>query len=270
LLVASNALARIKSRVFSTFKKDVYEDIFITEIIEPPNPIRKNLYRCDKRFHTEEIKELFEEDKKITGLLLVGGEETMFYKIIGDDDKIDYKLIDTLEVFRDNKQKKGGQSAPRFQRIRLEQITQYTKKIHTYAIKHFNNIKEVIIAGYGEIKDNIKEDIKGSFKLLDTLTISTLDINLVIPKIKELFCNREDAIDIQKYIQDETIVFGVDIKDMAEKKLLEKIFIDKTMVSDDILKKYETCQIIKVRNRKLQEFGGIIGITYYPTGRLNF
>jgi peptide subunit release factor 1 (eRF1) len=50
---------------------------WVCEVFVPPMPIDRNIYFCDKRFHTESIEGLFADSNSVPKYLLavIGGEE---------------------------------------------------------------------------------------------------------------------------------------------------------------------------------------------------
>jgi len=100
------------------------------------------------------LESIIEERKKYL-IIKVLGEETHYYLYDG------YYLEELREfeisLHRQKAHKKGGQSAPRFQRIRLNQIQEYVSKIeeNLFEIEKLYPKIEKIIIGNGEIKDKI-------------------------------------------------------------------------------------------------------------------
>src|SRR3989442_6254095 len=124
----------------------------------PTHPIQHWVYRCDKKFIVDLVKSNCEENTIKYGLVLVEGEEVQFYQLCCDRGNIiNHKLITKFAVYRDKRQKKGGQSAHRFQMNRLGQIDAYVKKISDTMNRIYDdtNIEKIVIAGSGDIKDQV-------------------------------------------------------------------------------------------------------------------
>lgn len=92
--------------------------------IVPPRPIRQRYYRCDKRFHTEHLKPLF-DTHTVYGVLHVQGEEASLYKV-------DYQTaerVSHITAYIKGRHRRGGQSQNRFQRQRIIQIEEFVNAI---------------------------------------------------------------------------------------------------------------------------------------------
>ncbi len=73
--------------------------------IEPPEPIRVYLYRCDARFHTEYLQEMLRE-KEVYGILLVDASEATLATLQGRR----LEIIRNLNSGVPGKTRAGGQS----------------------------------------------------------------------------------------------------------------------------------------------------------------
>lgn len=79
---------------------------------EPPKPLRVRIYRCDKVFVVEPLKEMLEVDE-VYGLLVIDRQEAMIGMLVG-------KQIEVMRKFTSGvpgKVRAGGQSSQRFHRI---------------------------------------------------------------------------------------------------------------------------------------------------------
>jgi peptide chain release factor subunit 1 len=83
-------------------------------ILEPVQPIKHFLYKCDNKFHVEELQAMFDVHDKY-GFIIIDGEGTLFASVCGSTIEILHKYTTTLP----KKHGMGGQSAPRFQRLRF-------------------------------------------------------------------------------------------------------------------------------------------------------
>ena len=82
---------------------------------EPFKPINTSLYLCDNKFHTEALQELLESDDKF-GFIVMDGNGSLFGTLAGNTREILHKFSVDLP----KKHGRGGQSALRFARLRLE------------------------------------------------------------------------------------------------------------------------------------------------------
>jgi peptide chain release factor subunit 1 len=178
------------------FNEDNKERLISIDI-EPPQPIKKNGYFCDKRFHTEYIETLFQTYDK-NGIAMINGEDFKLCIIEGTNCKI---LCDST-IHRQKKQKKGGQSAPRIQRLREEQINAYVKKvveaINRVYYNHDENrliIKCLVITGIGDIKksvythESLLDDVKNKVHLMNC---ENDNIHECIKKTEHIFMSEKD------------------------------------------------------------------------------
>lgn len=145
----------------------------IVEVLEPPKPIATSLYQCDKKFHTDQIKELLESDDSY-GFIIIDGNGYLFGKVTGNSKEI----LKKAEVSLPNKHNKGGQSSVRFARLRVEKCLAYRKKVAEKAEKYFVlngklNVRAIVLAGCGNQKSelyDLKElhpQIKNNATLVD-------------------------------------------------------------------------------------------------------
>jgi peptide chain release factor subunit 1 len=91
---------------------------------EPFKPINTSLYLCDNKFHTEALNELLEDDDKF-GFLVMDGNGSLYGTLAGNTREILHKFSVDLP----KKHGRGGQSALRFARLRLEKRHNYLRKV---------------------------------------------------------------------------------------------------------------------------------------------
>jgi peptide chain release factor subunit 1 len=123
--------------------------------ITPFKPINRSIYHCDSKFLLEPLEEILQDDQRY-GFIIMDGTGCMFASIQGQQREILMKK--TVELPK--KQKKGGQSSQRFQRIRLEKRQAYLKVISELAVKYFisdnqPNVQGLVLAGHAEFKNDL-------------------------------------------------------------------------------------------------------------------
>ncbi|CAG2102402.1 unnamed protein product [Medioppia subpectinata] len=91
---------------------------------EPFKPINRSLYLCDNRFHTEKLSELLIEENRF-GFIVVDGNGALFGTLEGNSRQVIHKFAVDLP----KKHGRGGQSALRFARLRLEKRHNYVRKV---------------------------------------------------------------------------------------------------------------------------------------------
>jgi len=118
--------------------------------IEPPIPLNTRIYRCDKEFVLDLLRDML-ETKEVYGLVIVDRRDANIAYLKGKT------IIPLLKTHSEvpGKTKAGGQSAHRFERIREGAKLDHFKKVADYMKKHFMGnkyLKGIIIGGPGPTK----------------------------------------------------------------------------------------------------------------------
>ena len=103
-----------------------------TSCFEPYKPLKTTLYMCDNKFHTEDLYYLL-QDEKTFGFVIVDGNGCLFGTLNGNN-KI---TLHEFSVDLPKKHGRGGQSANRFARLRLEARQNYVRKCCEMITKYF-------------------------------------------------------------------------------------------------------------------------------------
>lgn len=128
----------------------------VTIDFEPYKPINTSLYMCDNKFHTGALAQLMESDDKF-GFLIMDGNGTLFGTLAGNHREVLHKFSVELP----KKHGRGGQSALRFARLRLEKRHNYVRKVGEMANQFFipsgerPNINGLVVAGSAEFKNDL-------------------------------------------------------------------------------------------------------------------
>ncbi|GAX83595.1 hypothetical protein CEUSTIGMA_g11020.t1 [Chlamydomonas eustigma] len=122
---------------------------------EPFKPINTSLYLCDNKFHTEALNELLESDNKY-GFIIMDGNGSLFGTLSGNTREIMHKFTVDLP----KKHGRGGQSALRFARLRLEKRHNYVRKVAEMAVQFFitndrPNVSGLVLAGSADFKTDL-------------------------------------------------------------------------------------------------------------------
>jgi len=120
---------------------------------EPFKPINTSLYLCDNKFHVEALEELLTTDDKY-GFIVMDGHGCLFGTLSGNTKEVLTKFAVDLP----KKHGRGGQSALRFARLRLEKRHNFVRKCAEVAVQCFitndkPNVKGLILAGSAEFKN---------------------------------------------------------------------------------------------------------------------
>ncbi|RLE90691.1 MAG: peptide chain release factor 1 [Thermoprotei archaeon] len=127
-------------------------------VIEPPEKLNVWLYRCDSRFWTE-ILEKMVEVHEVYGLMVVDRSEAAFALLKGPTLQIVKEITSGIP----GKHRAGGQSARRFERIRIQLVHEFYKRVGEHANKIFlevENLRGIVVGGPGPAKN---EFLKGDY-----------------------------------------------------------------------------------------------------------
>lgn len=123
---------------------------------EPFKPINTSLYLCDNKFHTEDLNELLMDDEAF-GFIVMDGNGCLYGTVQGSNREVLHKFSVDLP----KKHGRGGQSALRFARLRLEKRHNYVRKVAEMATQLYvtdgqkPNVQGIILAGSAEFKSQL-------------------------------------------------------------------------------------------------------------------
>lgn len=124
---------------------------------EPFKPINTSLYMCDNKFHTAALSELLESDNKY-GFIVMDGNGTLFGTLSGNTREILHKFTVDLP----KKHGRGGQSALRFARLRMEKRHNYVRKVAELATQMYitndkPNVAGLVLSGSADFKTELSQ-----------------------------------------------------------------------------------------------------------------
>jgi len=190
--------------------------------VEPPEPLISYKYHCDSAFYLETLEDML-TDKMTYGLLVLDRREATVGLLKG-------KRIEAMDHMTSNvpgKQRKGGQSAHRFQQLRLIAIHDFYKRIGDAASKVFlavdhKHLEAVLIGGPSPTKEEF-EDGEYFHHELQKKVLGLFDTSYTDESgLSELVDNASDAL------------MNLDV--IKEKKLMERFL--KELVGDNGLAAY--------------------------------
>ncbi|HUV81790.1 MAG TPA: peptide chain release factor aRF-1 [archaeon] len=125
-------------------------------IIEPPEPLVSYKYHCDSSFYLETLEDML-KDKRTYGLLVLDRREATVGLLTGKR----MEARDHMTSSVPGKQRKGGQSAHRFQQLRLIAIHDFYKRIGDSASKIFlevdhKDLEAILIGGPSPTKEEFE------------------------------------------------------------------------------------------------------------------
>jgi len=143
---------------------------------EPFKPINTSLYLCDNKFHTEALNELLEDDDTF-GFIVMDGNGCLYATLQGNTRAILHKFTVDLP----KKHGRGGQSALRFARLRLEKRHNYVTKVSELAAQYFItdnkcNVTGLVLAGSADFKTDLFNSDKFDPRLVKAV-IKTVDVS---------------------------------------------------------------------------------------------
>ncbi|KAG6550034.1 hypothetical protein Mapa_008548 [Marchantia paleacea] len=150
----------------------------VTIDFEPFKPINASLYLCDNKFHTEALNELLDSDDKF-GFIVMDGNGTLFGTLSGNTREVLHKFTVDLP----KKHGRGGQSALRFARLRMEKRHNYVRKTAELATQFYvnpatsqPNVSGLILAGSADFKTELSQsdmfDPRLQSKVLNVVDVS--------------------------------------------------------------------------------------------------
>ena len=176
--------------------------------IEPYMPLKIRLYRCDKQFVLEPLKEMLEV-KKVFALLVMDRKEATIGLLEGKRIEILQKMTSGIT----SKVRAGGQSSQRFHRITEGLVKEFYNRIAEQMKKIFFDmpkLKGILVGGPIPTKDEFLDGKHLVTKLREKL-IGVVDIGDADESgLKELVKKSQDILANQEIIK--------------EKKLLENFF----------------------------------------------
>jgi len=162
-----------------------------TYVLEPPEPIRVYLYRCDNRFHIEPLLEILRE-KDTFGIILIDGNDTLIATLRGRQINVVKEMTSGIP----GKHRAGGQSARRFERLREAEVNQYYKRVGGHAneiLSQVPDLRGLIVGGPGPSKYDFEDGDYLNYELkkkivatVDTAYVGDNGIDEVLEKAPEI------------------------------------------------------------------------------------
>lgn len=188
-------------------KVEGQDDLRIWEI-EPPMPLKMRLYRCDKEFVLDALREMM-EITEIYALLVMDRKEATIGMLEGKRIEVLHKMTSGIP----SKVRAGGQSSQRFHRITEGLTKEFYKRVAEEMKKCFfenKKLKGILVGGPIPTKDEFLDNEYLTTQLRDKV-IGRVDIGDTDESgLKELVQKAQDILSNQEIIY--------------EKKLLEKFF----------------------------------------------
>ena len=178
--------------------------------IVPQRELGTSMYLCDSKFNVEPLKILLTSEEKY-GFVVMDGLGSLFGTLSGSAKDI----ITRFTVDLPKKHGRGGQSAARFGRLRLEKRHNYVRKVAEVCVQCFitndqPNVKGLVLAGSAEFKH-----------LLFGSDLFDPRLKKVVIKIVDTSYGGENGFNQAIELSQEALA---NTKFVHEKRLLEKFF----------------------------------------------
>ena len=147
---------------------------------EPMRAIQRFVYRCDSRFHTELLEGLLSDNEgDLHGFVVVDGNGALWGTTRGSTKTV----LRTTNIDLPNKHGRGGQSANRFARLRVQARQAHIKKTAETCKALFLSgshnrltVKSIVVAGFADMKSDLA---KSNFldKRLSEIIVASIDLS---------------------------------------------------------------------------------------------
>lgn len=256
--------------------------------LEPPIPLNVRIYRCDKEFVLDPLKEMVEQED-VYGMVVMDRRDATIALLKG-------KTIIPLQSTHSEvpgKMRAGGQSAPRFARLREGAVKEHYKKVADYMKEQFLFLKELkgILLGGPSTTTNdflnkgyLTTDVRNKIIAVKDLSYTgEFGLQELLEKSQDVLAEEEVAKEktvMQKFFnllakQPEMVSYGEHyvkqclMMGAVDTLLLSETVDDKLMDELDAeAKKFGTqTEVISTETREgvqLKEIGGIAAILRYP------
>ena len=174
----------------------------VTEVLEsPPQPIESFRYHCDSHFLTEPLEEML-TDKGLFGLIVLDRREANVGWLKGKR----VEPVKSASSLVPGKQRKGGQSAQRFARLRLEAIDNFYQEVAGMANDLFvpkrHELDGVLVGGPSPTKDEFLDGDYLHHELQDKV-LGKFDVAYTDESgLKDLVDAAQEVLSDQEVVQD--------------------------------------------------------------------
>ncbi|MEZ3144299.1 peptide chain release factor aRF-1 [Halobaculum sp. MBLA0143] len=178
----------------------------VTKVLEsPPEPIQSFRYHCDSDFLTEPLEEMM-GDKGLFGLVVLDRREANVGWLKGKR----VEAVKSASSLVPGKQRKGGQSAQRFARLRLEAIDNFYQEVAGMANDLFvperHELDGVLVGGPSPTKDEFLDGDYLHHELQD-LVLGKFDVAYTDESgLHDLVDAGQEALADQEIVEDKNLM----------------------------------------------------------------
>ncbi|MFC7156408.1 peptide chain release factor aRF-1 [Halomarina halobia] len=216
----------------------------VTKVLEnPPEPFQSFVYHCDSEFLTEPLEEMLGE-KGLYGLVVLDRREANVGWLKGKR----VEPVKSASSLVPGKQRKGGQSAQRFHRLRLEAIDNFYQEVAEMANELFvpkrHDMDGVLVGGPSPTKDEfldgeylhheLQDKVLGKFDVSYTDESGLYDLVDAAQDVlaeTEVMKDKRQMDDFFKQLHDgDLATYGFE----ATRKNLVMGSVDRLLISEDV------------------------------------
>jgi len=228
-------------------------------VVVPPRRIKQRVYRCDKRFHWDEISDLYEQQEAF-GLVFVDGLSASAYRWHGAD----VSRVARVTSVKRKAHKKGGQSQNRYQRLTEEKREAHLKRVENL-IRHLPDFRLVGVVGIGPCKKDVCRRLTEDSRYVE---LPYADLNLAVEHWKpnplsELELKYLDEFETDLATDGGLAVYGPsEVESALESHLLARLFVsDAVPVTGE--DRVDTVIRIPEHHRLVSMYGSRFGWRYF-------
>ncbi len=218
----------------------------VTQVLEsPPEPVESFRYHCDSAFLTEPLSDML-VDKGLIGLIVLDRREATVGWLKGKR----IEAVKSASSLVPGKQRKGGQSAQRFARLRLEAIDNFYQEVAGMAddlfVPYRHDMDGVLVGGPSPTKD---EFLDGDYlhHEIQQIVIDKFDVSYTDESgLRELVDAAQDSLADHEVMKDKSqmdeffkelhegdlATYGFD----ATRRNLIMGSVDRLLISEDLRK----------------------------------
>ncbi|MFB6107977.1 MAG: peptide chain release factor aRF-1 [Haloplanus sp.] len=218
----------------------------VTKVLEsPPEPVQSFRYHCDSDFLTEPLEEML-SDKGLFGLVVLDRREANVGWLKGKR----VEPVKSASSLVPGKQRKGGQSAQRFARLRLEAIDNFYQEVAEMANELFvpkrHEMDGVLVGGPSPTKDEfldgdylhheVQDLVVGKFDVAYTDESGLYDL---VDAAQEVLADQEvmkDKAQMEEFFEDlhagDLATYGFE----QTRRNLVMGAVDRLLISEDLRK----------------------------------
>ncbi len=187
--------------------------------LEPPQPLKARLYRCDQEFVLEPLKEMLEAEE-VYGIVVVDRKEASIGLLEGKS----ITMLQHLTSGVPGKMRAGGQSSQRFHRITEGKAKEFFRRVAESMKKNFFELKKlkgIILGGPGPTKEDFLKEGQLATALKDKI-IAIKDIGYADEQGLEMLVEEaKDVLEKQEIIYEKNLLQDFFTK-LAQQKHREK------------------------------------------------